>query len=102
MGRSPLGFRATFEGSGLLAPHAQLSLLRIDSGGRPVSVGDLRAEVEPEPDAVRLSMSLPTLVQDDTEQKGMQGERTIAISLCHADAVCSRSSRLFHCAVTSI
>ncbi|KAK9827402.1 hypothetical protein WJX81_008293 [Elliptochloris bilobata] len=29
----------------------QLSLLRIDAGGRPVSVGDLRAEVEPEPGA---------------------------------------------------
>ena len=85
-----MGFRATLEGSGLLAPRAQLSLLRIDSGGRPVSVGDLRAEVEPEPDAVRLSMSPPTLVQGDTEQKGMQGEMTIAISLCHAAAVCSR------------
>lgn len=47
----------TTAGSGLQALRAQLSLLRIDSGGRPVSVGDLRAEVEPEPGAVRLSLS---------------------------------------------
>ena len=33
---------------------AQLSLLRIGAGGRPMSVGDLRATVEPEPGAVRL------------------------------------------------
>ena len=61
VGVGPLGFRANPAGSCWLALRAQLSLLRIDSGGRPVSVGDLRAEVEPEPDAVRMSMS-PSLM----------------------------------------
>ena len=55
-----MGFRGTLACSCWLALRAQLSLLRIDSGGRPVSVGDLRAEVEPEPDAVRLSVFMPT------------------------------------------
>lgn len=62
VGRGHRDSGPTLAGSCWLALRAQLSLLRIDSGGRPVSVGDLRAEVEPEPDAVRLCMPTTAVV----------------------------------------
>ena len=50
----------------------QISLLRINDAGRPVSVGDITATVEPEPEVVRLlgdSKPSPACLHGDLERQ---------------------------------
>ena len=51
-----------------VAVSLQLSLLRISSGGRPVSIGDIVTVVESEPDVVRLKFSVADVISTHISQ----------------------------------
>jgi len=66
-----------------IAVSLQLSLLRISSGGRPVSIGDIVTVVESEPDVVRVADVISTHISQCKELEEVDVRYAVKIACTH-------------------